>query len=154
MGHPVDVHVGSRVRQRRWILGITQQALAEELGVTFQQVQKYEMGVNRISASRLWAIARLLGVPVEFFFEGLVPERRAGQTPPGGRGELAISGTSAAADEGSAAAPAPQPVRQGVHAAMELDRDAVTLLRSFCAIPAAQRRQLLNLARALSDPST
>ena len=71
MRHPVDVHVGQRVRQRRWMVGMTQQALAERVGIKFQQIQKYETGANRISASRLWDIAAALEVPVSFFFEGL-----------------------------------------------------------------------------------
>ncbi len=66
----VDNHVGSRVRMRRIMLGVTQEALAEALGVTFQQVQKYEKGKNRISASRLQHISQVLQVPVPFFFEG------------------------------------------------------------------------------------
>ncbi len=71
MPRSVDVHVGQRVRQRRWMLGATQQRLADLVGVKFQQLQKYETGANRISASRLWAIAVALEVPVAFFFEGL-----------------------------------------------------------------------------------
>jgi transcriptional regulator with XRE-family HTH domain len=67
----VDVHVGARVRMRRRFLGISQQALAAELGITFQQVQKYERGANRVSASKLFEIARALDAPVSFFFEGL-----------------------------------------------------------------------------------
>ena len=65
MTHPVDVHVGKRVRHRRWLIGMTQQQLAEQVGIKFQQIQKYETGANRVSASRLW------DVPVAFFFEGL-----------------------------------------------------------------------------------
>lgn len=68
--HPVDVHVGRRVRDRRKALGITQERLGEQLGLTFQQVQKYERGVNRVSASKLFEIARVLQVPVNWFFEG------------------------------------------------------------------------------------
>lgn len=71
MRHPVDVHVGQRVRQRRWMMGITQQQLGDDVGIKFQQIQKYETGTNRVSASRLWDIAATLGVPVAFFFEGL-----------------------------------------------------------------------------------
>ncbi|MEM6973315.1 MAG: helix-turn-helix transcriptional regulator [Pseudomonadota bacterium] len=71
MSHPVDVHVGQRVRQRRWMTGMTQQQLAEKVGIKFQQIQKYETGANRISASRLWDVAAALEVPVSFFFEGL-----------------------------------------------------------------------------------
>jgi transcriptional regulator with XRE-family HTH domain len=68
---PVDLHVGSRVRMRRKMLGISQERLAEALGLTFQQVQKYERGANRISASKLYEIARFLSTPVAYFFEGL-----------------------------------------------------------------------------------
>jgi transcriptional regulator with XRE-family HTH domain len=69
--HPTDVHVGGRVRLRRRILGLTQEKLADTIGVTFQQVQKYERGTNRISASKLFEIARTLGAPIPYFFEGL-----------------------------------------------------------------------------------
>jgi len=71
MPHPVDVHVGKRVRHRRWLVGKTQQELASEVGVKFQQIQKYETGANRVSASRLWEIAVALDVDVTHFFEGL-----------------------------------------------------------------------------------
>jgi transcriptional regulator with XRE-family HTH domain len=68
--HPTDVYVGSRLRMRRMMLGVTQEKLSEGLGVTFQQVQKYEKGVNRISASRLQHLSHLLKVSAPFFFEG------------------------------------------------------------------------------------
>jgi len=71
MKHPVDVHVGKRIRHRRWLVGMTQQQLAERVGIKFQQIQKYETGMNRVSASRLWDISEVLTVPVSFFFEGL-----------------------------------------------------------------------------------
>ncbi|GAA6208000.1 helix-turn-helix transcriptional regulator [Cognatishimia sp. WU-CL00825] len=71
MTHPVDVHVGKRIRHRRWLVGMTQQQLAEQVGIKFQQIQKYETGANRVSASRLWDIAEALEVPVSFFFEGI-----------------------------------------------------------------------------------
>mgnify|MGYP006097496507 CR=1 FL=1 len=71
MKHPVDVHVGKRIRHRRWVSGTTQQHLADQVGIKFQQIQKYETGMNRVSASRLWDIAHALGVEVAFFFEGL-----------------------------------------------------------------------------------
>jgi transcriptional regulator with XRE-family HTH domain len=67
--NPIDVHVGSRVRLRRMLLGISQEKLGERLGLTFQQVQKYEKGVNRIGASRLFDLATVLGVPISFFYE-------------------------------------------------------------------------------------
>src|SRR3569832_1926650 len=67
--NPVDIHVGSRIRLRRNMLGMSQEKLGENLGITFQQIQKYEKGTNRVGASRLQAIASILGVPVAFFFE-------------------------------------------------------------------------------------
>ena len=72
--NPIDVHVGARVRLRRMTLGVSQEKLGEWLGLTFQQIQKYEKGVNRIGASRLFAISQRLGVPVQFFFDGLSDE--------------------------------------------------------------------------------
>ncbi|MEY1556281.1 helix-turn-helix domain-containing protein [Yoonia sp. R2331] len=75
MKHAVDVHVGKRIRHRRWMNGTTQQQLAEAVGIKFQQIQKYETGMNRVSASRLWDISRVLNVPVSFFFEGLAAQQ-------------------------------------------------------------------------------
>lgn len=75
MTHPVDVHVGKRIRHRRWLIGMTQQQLAEQVGIKFQQIQKYETGANRVSASRLWDIAEALDIPVSFFFEGISDAR-------------------------------------------------------------------------------
>jgi transcriptional regulator with XRE-family HTH domain len=77
--NPIDIHVGSRVRLRRMMLGMSQEKLGENLGITFQQIQKYEKGTNRIGASRLQHIARVLAVPVSFFFEDA----------PGGAGDSA-----------------------------------------------------------------
>jgi transcriptional regulator with XRE-family HTH domain len=79
MKHPVDVHVGKRVRHRRWMLGMTQQQLGDRVGIKFQQIQKYETGANRISASRLWEIADALEAPIHYFFEGI--ESDAGGAP-------------------------------------------------------------------------
>lgn len=69
--HPVDVHVGSRVRLRRTLLGMSQEKLGEAIGLTFQQVQKYERGANRIGSSRLFELSRILDVPVSFFFDDM-----------------------------------------------------------------------------------
>ena len=121
MTHPVDVHVGKRVRHRRWLIGMTQQQLAEQVGIKFQQIQKYETGANRISASRLWDIAEALDVQVAFFFEGLEEE--------GTREDDA----------------------QGVPADLMGDKEALDLVRSYYAIPENQRRRLFELARVLSD---
>ncbi len=121
MTHPVDVHVGKRIRHRRWLVGMTQQQLAERVGIKFQQIQKYETGANRVSASRLWDIADALDVPVSFFFEGLE--------------------TNQSADGGSEAVPAD----------LMGDKEALDLVRSYYAIPENQRKRLFELARVLSD---
>lgn len=121
MAHPVDVHVGKRIRHRRWLIGMTQQQLAEQVGIKFQQIQKYETGANRVSASRLWDISDALSVPVSFFFEGLE-------------------------DGGKAAAP-----KQAVPEDLMGDKEALDLVRSYYAIPENQRRRLFELARVLSD---
>ena len=84
--HPVDRHVGLHIRMRRKALGISQERLAEALGLTFQQVQKYERGANRVSASKLWEIARALQTNVAYFYEGLEEE-----TPAPGGGFMAAT---------------------------------------------------------------
>lgn len=81
--NPVDAHVGARVRLRRMLLGMSQEKLAEQLGLTFQQVQKYEKGVNRIGASRLFDLAHVLGVPIQFFYEDIVEGTSSGLHAPG-----------------------------------------------------------------------
>ncbi|GGA13546.1 helix-turn-helix domain-containing protein [Neptunicoccus cionae] len=70
MPHPVDVHVGTKIRLTRASRGISQQKLSEMLGISFQQLQKYERGINRISASRLWEVSQALGVQISYFFDG------------------------------------------------------------------------------------
>jgi transcriptional regulator with XRE-family HTH domain len=77
----VDRHVGARVRERRIMLGLTQQQLADLIGVTYQQAHKYERGINRVSAGRLFEIAQVLSVPVSYFFEGLAEDGGRGITP-------------------------------------------------------------------------
>ena len=123
MAHPVDVHVGKRVRHRRWLVGMTQQQLAERVGIKFQQIQKYETGANRISASRLWDIADALEVPVSFFFEGIETE----------------------------GADTAEPKAENIPADLLGDKEALDLVRSYYAIPENQRRRLFELARVLSD---
>ncbi|MDT8856672.1 helix-turn-helix transcriptional regulator [Paracoccaceae bacterium Fryx2] len=118
MKHPVDAHVGKRIRHRRWMVGITQQQLADQVGIKFQQIQKYETGMNRVSASRLWDVAEALGVGIAFFFEGIDEARE---------GARAVEGDILA------------------------DKEALELVRSYYAIPEAQRRRLFDLARVLSD---
>lgn len=121
MTHPVDVHVGKRVRHRRWLIGMTQQQLAEQVGIKFQQIQKYETGANRVSASRLWDIAEALDVPVAFFFEGLDDHEND-----------VVAETAVPAD-------------------IMGDKEALDLVRSYYSIPENQRRRLFELARVLSD---
>lgn len=78
--HPVDVHVGKRVRARRTLLGMSQEKLGEALGLTFQQVQKYERGANRIGSSRLWEVSQILDVPVSYFFEEMSDDTAAARS--------------------------------------------------------------------------
>ena len=80
--NPIDIHVGSRIRMRRTMLGMSQEKLGEALGITFQQVQKYEKGTNRVGASRLQAVAGILGAPISYFFD----------EAPSATGEPAIAG--------------------------------------------------------------
>jgi transcriptional regulator with XRE-family HTH domain len=136
MTHHVDVHVGKRIRHRRWLLGMTQQQLAEQVGIKFQQIQKYETGANRVSASRLWDIADSLGVPVSFFFEGL-PTAQPSVTLVGEEHAKTASSTVVTPRNGA-------PDLMG-------DREAMDLVRTYYAIPENQRRRLFDLARVLSD---
>ncbi|ETA52215.2 Cro/Cl family transcriptional regulator [Rhodobacteraceae bacterium PD-2] len=121
MAPPVDVHVGKRIRHRRWLVGMTQQQLAERVGIKFQQIQKYETGANRVSASRLWDIADALEVPVSFFFEGIENDGAE------------IEATDS------------------VPADILGDKEALDLVRSYYAMPENQRRRLFELARVMSD---
>lgn len=117
MSHPVDVHVGKRIRHRRWMIGMTQQQLADKVGIKFQQIQKYETGANRVSASRLWDISQAMDIPIGFCFEG-----------------LSDNVTSA-----------------NVEGDILSDKEALQLVRAYYAMPEAQRRQIFELARVLSD---
>jgi transcriptional regulator with XRE-family HTH domain len=83
--HPVDIHVGARLRQRRTIVGLSQTKLSESVGLTFQQIQKYERGTNRISSSRLYEFARVLAVPVSYFFDEM-PSKALSGRPLSGHG--------------------------------------------------------------------
>jgi len=77
----IDRHVGARIRERRIMLGLTQQQLADLIGVTYQQAHKYERGINRVSAGRLFEVAQVLSVPVSYFFDGLEQEGERGISP-------------------------------------------------------------------------
>tara|TARA_B100002003_G_scaffold162156_2_gene150523 strand:+ start:913 stop:1242 length:330 start_codon:yes stop_codon:yes gene_type:complete len=107
------------------MMGMTQQQLGDMVGIKFQQIQKYETGMNRISASRLWDIAKALDVPINYFFEGLESESLAD----------AAEAEPAAAARGDLLA----------------DKEALELVRSYYAIPENQRRRLFDLARVLSE---
>ena len=82
---PIDIHVGKRIKLRRTLLHISQEQLAGDIGVTFQQVQKYESGHNRVSASRLFDISRVLNCPIAYFFEDIGPETTGVRTTPAAR---------------------------------------------------------------------
>jgi len=127
MPHQVDLHVGQRLRQRRCLLGMTQQKLADAVGIKFQQIQKYESGANRISASRLWVIAKALEVPVNHFFEGLTEAERA----------IHAGDSDIASD-----AIAPEVFHQ---------KETIDLIRAYYNLKEAPRRRLLDLAKTLAD---
>jgi transcriptional regulator with XRE-family HTH domain len=125
--HPTDTHVGKRVRMRRLMLDMSQTDVADALGLTFQQLQKYENGTNRISASRLQRISEILQVPVTFFFEGA----------PHVRGE----------HHAQTGAPSPQYVSDYLATS-----DGLNLTKAFMQIPNAKlRRAIVNLVEQIAD---
>src|SRR6202045_3092308 len=125
--NPTDVHVGARVRLRRTLLGMSQEKLGDAIGLTFQQIQKYERGANRIGASRLFDMSRVLDVPVQFFFdERPVETAAADNRPPSGAPEANI----VVADQDPMA-----------------KRETLELVRTYYRIPNANlRRKLFDLA--------
>jgi transcriptional regulator with XRE-family HTH domain len=124
--NPVDLYVGGRIRMRRRTLGVSQEKLAEDLGLTFQQVQKYERGANRVSASKLYEIARSLSAPISFFFDGLT-DPTAG---PGGA----------------------EPAVDNVVHDFLMTNEGVELASIFPKIKRARvRRRLLDLVRTMAD---
>jgi transcriptional regulator with XRE-family HTH domain len=126
--NPVDLHVGARIRLRRRMQGVSQEKLADALGLTFQQVQKYERGANRVSASKLYEIAAALRSPVAYFFDGLADPST----------ELA---------EGEEASPSNE---QNVHAFL-MTAEGLELARLFPQLPRGRvRRRILDLLRALT----
>ncbi len=125
MKHPVDIHVGKRIRHRRWQVGMTQQQLAEKVGIKFQQIQKYETGMNRVSASRLWDISDVLDVKICFFFSGMQDDENAPVND--------------------------DTLRSGMPTDIMADKEAIELVRSYYAMPENQRRRLFDLARVMSD---
>ena len=136
---PLDAHVGNRVRTRRLMLGMSQTELGQALGITFQQVQKYEKGTNRIGASRLQHIADVLQVPIAFFFEEWSPE--------------VAPGVPVAAEATPRGATADAGMREITRALATAD--GIELIRAFVRIKGKDvRRQLVHLARAIADDDT
>ncbi len=131
VANPIDIHVGSRLRLRRTLLGMSQEKLGESVGLTFQQIQKYERGANRVGASRLFQFSQVLQVPIGFFFEDL-PQEMA--TPAGQRAAgLAEQPQDHIADD---------PLQK---------RETLELVRAYYRISdPAVRRQLFELAKTLS----
>ncbi|MCW8836615.1 MAG: helix-turn-helix domain-containing protein [Rhodospirillales bacterium] len=129
IANPIDIHVGGRVRLRRTLLGMSQEKLGEALGLTFQQVQKYERGANRVGASRLFDLSKILNVPVSFFFDDMPKDLGGeGSSNPG----LAEEGDSYDKD----------PLAR---------RETLELVRAYYRIPNAQiRRKVFELAKSLS----
>lgn len=126
---PIDAHVGSRIRLRRTLLGMSQERLGESLGLTFQQVQKYERGMNRISASRLYQASRTLGVPVSWFFEEMSESAAAASATP-----AVVAGEQEATD----------PDRR------LLRRETMELVRAYYSIGDVRlRRRLYEMAKAM-----
>ncbi len=128
---PVDVHVGARVRLRRTLMGMSQEKLGTAVGLTFQQIQKYERGTNRIGASRLFEMSRVLDVPVQFFFDDM-------QTEPESSDYRPMSGE-------------PEPRGEPAEQDPLAKRETLELVRAYYRIPDAQvRRRLFDLAKALA----
>ena len=129
--HPIDLHVGKRMRQRRTLLGLSQERLAEALGLTFQQVQKYERGANRVSASRLYELGRVLEVPIGYFFEEL-PNDMPRKVHAHMQGAIALEGVARRVD----------PLTR---------RETLELVRAYYRIREPKvRRRLFEMARALA----
>jgi len=131
--NPIDMHVGSRVRFRRMLLGMSQEKLGEKLGLTFQQIQKYEKGINRIGASRLFDLSQVLGVPVQFFYE---------EAPSGEPQQLTPNGFAEKPEEGSIVE-------------FLRSRDGLELNKAFVRISDAKaRRAIVDLVRSLANDDT
>ena len=131
MANAIDLHVGKRLRRRRRLLGLTQQQLAESIGIRFQQIQKYECGANRVTASRLYELAVALNVPVNYFFEGL----QAAPAVPGAPG-------------------APANDRDLIAADVLSQKETLELIRAYYKLGERPRRRLLDLAKSLQDENT
>ena len=127
MANSIDLHVGRRLRRRRRLMGMTQQQLADSVGIRFQQIQKYECGANRITASRLFELAGALSIAVQYFYDGLTTMTAANE-PPANDDEIG-----------------PEVLRQ---------KETLELIRAYYKLGERPRRRLLDLAKALQDETT
>ncbi len=125
MATDIDLHVGKRLRRRRRLLGLTQQELAGQVGVRFQQIQKYECGANRITSGRLFDLSRALNVKTQYFFDGLAEKLDAGVTP--------------ANDT------------EGLEGDILSQKETLELVRAYYRLGERPRRRLLELAKALES---
>ena len=127
MANSIDLLVGRRLRRRRRLMGMTQQQLADSVGIRFQQIQKYECGANRITASRLFELAGALSIAVQYFYDGLTTMTAANE-PPANDDEIG-----------------PEVLRQ---------KETLELIRAYYRLGERPRRRLLDLAKALKDDAT
>lgn len=127
--HPIDIHVGRRLRARRRLLGITQETLAKAVNIKFQQIQKYESGTNRVSASRLWALGKALDVPVAYFFDGMNGSEPVFESELPPRNGFAEPPSAEILDE----------------------KETIDLVRYFYQLGKEPRKRLLDLAKAMSS---
>ena len=146
--NPVDVHVGNRIRLRRTLLGMSQERLGNALGLTFQQVQKYERGRNRVGASRLYDLACVLDVPVAFFFVGLPdPVGSMDARPVGPEG---VSEPGVQLTEAMAAADTPPSATATGDLSLFSRRETIELVRAYYGIEdSSTRRRVLDLVRSM-----
>jgi transcriptional regulator with XRE-family HTH domain len=145
--NPIDVHVGKRLRLRRTLLGMSQERLGELLGLTFQQVQKYERGVNRIGSSRLFELGQILDVPVSFFFDDMPGDGR-GVMIPGVTGGRTAGFAPGLAEESAS-------FEHDLDDGLSLDkRETLELIRAYYRIgDPAVRKRLFELTKALANLS-
>lgn len=142
--HPIDLHVGGRVRLRRMMVGMSQGKLAKALGIAFQQVQKYEKGMNRIGAGRLWDISRVLDVPVSFFYEDL-------SSPDGDNNKDSPYGGASAPKRVEIYYP-PESLSRMTN--FMTSREGYHLVRAFTGIESvAVRKRIIDLVRVLGGSS-
>ncbi|MFN8733724.1 MAG: helix-turn-helix domain-containing protein [Hyphomonadaceae bacterium] len=127
MANSIDLHVGRRLRRRRRLMGMTQQQLADSVSIRFQQIQKYECGANRITASRLFELAGALSIAVQYFYDGLTTMTAANE-PPANDDEIG-----------------PEVLRQ---------KETLELIRAYYRLGERPRRRLLDLAKALKDDAS